>query len=51
MILDRDINLFNRSNSGLRILEWDRIQKKCVRKKSPQKKSLREGSGVGLVLG
>ena len=33
MILYRDINLFNRSNSGLRILEWDRIQKKKLAKK------------------
>ena len=37
MILYRDINLFDRSNSGLRILEWDRIQKKLAKIKSTNK--------------
>ena len=32
VILYRDVNLFNKSNSGLGILEWDRIQKKLAKK-------------------
>ena len=32
MILYRHINLFNRGNSGLRILGCDRIQKKLAKK-------------------